>query len=207
MRRQQRKVRNKCQVRVAGKTETLQGEWRFLFLSISLFGRPCWGRWPPTSEFGSARDSCQLMERFYLKSCRVPAHGRLTWTEFRAKDLFLSWFSCYSNKKWLIHTGEYDSIQHVFHSQHYSVFVAGTTWSQSCQRCVWRTSLRRPRATCRCSACCPSAPSAGSWSPLSSWTWASSCQGSMRWAVPVVLLVLVLVSDPLINRLTFLEIT
>ena len=60
-------------------------------------------------------------------------------------------------------------------------------WTPSCPRCVWRSSRRRPRDACPWFPCCPSALFAGSWFPSSSWTWASSCQGSMRWDAPVQL--------------------
>lgn len=60
-------------------------------------------------------------------------------------------------------------------------------WMESCQRCIWNTSQRGPRAASLCSPCCLSAPFAGSWSPSSFWTWASSCQGSTRWGVPIQL--------------------
>lgn len=92
------------------------------------------------------------------------------------------------------------------HPQRCSVCVAGTTWMQSWQRCIWRTSRRGPRATCLCWACCPSAPFAGSWSPSSSWTWASSCQGSTRWVVPIMPVVLVLLPDPMMPTLTLFQI-
>lgn len=68
-------------------------------------------------------------------------------------------------------------------SQRCNVFVAGTMWMQSCQRCIWRTSPNELKVTCPCSPCCPNALCAGSWSPSSLWTWASSCLGSMRWVL------------------------